>query len=91
MDRFVDVLVAVIGAVGVSAGPIAVVLIQKGRKEQRILRKENDRQHGNSMAVIREIELTTKEIAVDVRELRNDFEDHLDDHVIGVVEDKHSH
>ncbi len=64
-----------------AGGPIAVVLIQKSRKEQADFRIENDLQHGRSMEAIREIQLTTRETAVELRELREDFEDHLDDHL----------
>lgn len=87
METWVAIVVALIGAIGVAGGPVAVVLIQKSRKEQAEFRVENDVQHGRSMAAIREIQLTTRETALELRELRNDFDDHLDEHVNGVLED----
>ena len=87
METWVAIAVAVIGAIGMAGGPIAVVLIQKSRKEQAEFREENDLQHGRSMAAIREIQLTTRETAADLRELRQDFDDHLDEHLNGVLED----
>jgi len=82
-----QVVLAVIGAVSVAGAPIAVVLIQKSRKEQADFRTENDIQHGRSMETIREILVTTKETGLDLRELRQDFEEHLDDHMDVNIED----
>lgn len=82
MGDLVVVLSAAIGAIGAMGGPIGVVLIQKSRKEQHRFRIENDLQHGNSMRALQEIKLSTRETAVQVKELRYDFEDHLEhDHL----------
>ena len=87
MSFWQQVVVAAIGAASVAGGPIAVVLIQKSRKEQAEFRVENDIQHGRSMETIREILVTTKETSLDLRELRADFEDHLDEHGDILLED----
>lgn len=87
MSFWQQVVLAVIGAASVAGGPIAVVLIQKSRKEQAEFRVENDIQHGRSMETIREILTTTKETSLDLRELRADFEDHLDEHGDMLLED----
>lgn len=87
MSFWQQVVLALIGAISISGGPIAVVLIQKSRKEQAEFRIENDIQHGMSMESIREILITTKETSLDLRELRADFEDHLDEHGDILLED----
>ena len=87
MSFWQQVVLAVIGAISVAGGPIVVVLIQKSRREQADFRIENDRQHGKSMESIQEILVTTKETNLDLRELRADFEEHLDDHGDILLED----
>lgn len=83
MRDWIPVVVALISAMGVAGGPIAVVLIQKARKEQADFRVENDLQHGRSMEMLRDIQMTALETRIDLRELRQDFEEHLDDHSYG--------
>lgn len=87
MSFWQQVVLALIGAISISGGPIAVVLIQKSRKEQEDFRIENDIQHGRSMESIKEILVTTRETGLDLRELRIDFEDHIDEHQDMLIED----
>jgi hypothetical protein len=87
MSDWVSIVVAFIGLIGALGGPVGVVLIQKARKEQEEFRIENDIQHGRSMDTIREVLVTAKETRLDLRELRQDFEDHLDDHMDMQLED----
>ena len=87
MSNWVSIVVACIGLIGTLGGPVGVVLIQKARKEQEEFRIENDIQHGRSMDTIREVLVTAKETRLDLRELRQDFEDHIDDHLDMQLED----
>ena len=75
LEAIVTVAVAVIGAGAVVVGPLLHEM-HKQRRELQQFRDENSTQHGQTLGVIREIELTTRETRNDVRELRADFEDH---------------
>jgi type II secretory pathway pseudopilin PulG len=75
----VTLIVAIIGAAGTVAASVSSVLVHRTRKEQQAFQDENSEQHGRSMEAIREIGLVTRETQQDVRELRADFRDHLEE------------
>ena len=76
----VTLIVAVISALGAVGASVAGIAIQRNQRDiqrsQRLFRKENTEQHGATMALIKEIQITTRETKQDVRELRSDFDDH---------------
>jgi len=79
-------IVAVIGALATVGGPVLLLLLQRTRKESADFREENSKQHGETLSVIREIHLMSRETRQDVRELRTDvdvlkidFEEHKSD------------
>lgn len=79
----ISIVVAVISALGAVGASVSGVLAAKARREHRDFREENTSQHGATLALIRDIELTTRETRQDVREmridmseLRTDFEEH---------------
>ncbi|CAB4158911.1 hypothetical protein UFOVP711_35 [uncultured Caudovirales phage] len=79
----ISLAVACISAFGAIGASVTGVLAAKARKEHRDFREENTSQHGTTLALIKDIELTTREtrqdvreIRLDVTELRNDFEAH---------------
>jgi hypothetical protein len=79
----ISLAVACISAFGAIGASVAGVLAAKARKEHRDFREENTSQHGTTLALIKDIELNTREtrqdvreIRLDVTELRNDFEEH---------------
>jgi hypothetical protein len=79
----ISLAVACISALGAIGASVSGVLATKARKEHRDFRQENTSQHGTTLALIKDIELNTRETRQDVREigldltqLRNDFEGH---------------
>lgn len=79
----ISIVVAVISALGAIGASVSGVLAAKARREHQEFREENTSQHGATLALIRDIELTTREtrqdvreMRVDVSELRSDFEEH---------------
>lgn len=79
----ISILVAVISALGAIGASVSGVLAAKARREHKDFREENTSQHGTTLALIRDIELTTREtrqdvreIRIDISELRGDFEEH---------------
>lgn len=79
----ISIAVACISAFGAIGASISGVLAAKARREHRDFREENTSQHGTTLALIKDIELTTREtrqdvreIRLDVAELRSDFEGH---------------
>lgn len=75
-ELIVTIAVALIGGVATVAGPILLYLLQQTRREARDFRRENSKQHGETLSVIRDIQLDVRETRQDVRELRTDFEGH---------------
>jgi len=69
----VTLIVAIISAAGAVGASVAGIITQRN---QRVFRKENTEQHGATMALIKDIQITTRETKQDVRELRSDFDDH---------------
>jgi|688.fasta_scaffold1502705_1 hypothetical protein len=79
----ISIVVAVISALGAIGASVSGVLAAKARREHKDFREENTSQHGATLALIRDIELTTREtrqdvreMRIDVSELRSDFEEH---------------
>lgn len=79
----ISLAVAFISAFGAIGASVSGVLATKARREHRDFREENTSQHGTTLALIKDIELNTRETKQDVREigldvakLRNDFEGH---------------
>lgn len=81
MESLVTIVVAVISACGAIGASVAGVYAAKSRKEQAEFRQENTTQHGATMALIKEIELNTRETKNDVREIRLDLDDLRDDFI----------
>jgi hypothetical protein len=74
MDNLTQILVAVIGGLATVSAAYAGLNIRKVRTEQRQFKDENSEQHGATMALVREIELNTRETKQDVRELKLDVD-----------------
>jgi hypothetical protein len=75
----VTLIVAFIGAVGTVAASLSTLLVHRTRKEQKLFQDENTEQHGRSMDAIREITSLSRETRQDVRDLKADFRDHLEE------------
>lgn len=77
--NLVALVIALIGAAGTVAASFAGLLAHRSRKEQRLFQEENTLQHGLSMGAILEIGLVARETRQDMRELKADFRDHVED------------
>ena len=83
-SSIVTLVVACISALGAVGASVAGVFAARSHREQRQFRLENTEQHGATMSLIKDIELTTRETRQDVRELRADVVDlraDFDNHV----------
>jgi hypothetical protein len=77
----VTLIVSIISASGAIGASVAGYLVQKNQRSlernQRVFRRENSDQHGATLALIKEIQITTHETKDDVRALRSDFDSHV--------------
>ena len=70
----ITLIVSIISASGAIGASVAGFLVQRN---QQTFRRENSEQHGTTLALIKEIQITTHETKYDVRELRSELDNHV--------------
>ena len=68
-----ELLVSIIGGVSVILGPLMLWKLQQGSNEAKRFREENSLQHGETLKLVQDIQMATREIASDVRETKQDI------------------